>query len=262
MGHGFDLPRLLDNLHKLDSRRTAVHHKAIEAVESYTLVLDQMYRAVYYHHTVRAASFLLSAVLRRAAALYKGGDKTMLPLCGSGRQNPLQALLDLGQKISLEDYLRLSEHQIWSLIEDWQFSSDKVLADLAGRLLRRSLFKAVDVDNTKMTETNELKDYAEKIIFEKMAIPKNDAGFYVGWDNPSRLSYRRYDWLSEEKESDHLAVDESIWIIKSASKAVALEQMDERGLVSGMKKVSFFPRLIFPEEIRAEIDAFKKEKKL
>jgi len=65
-GHGFDLPRLMDFLTQLDGERIAVDRRALEALEAYLVTLDHMYRAVYFHHTVRAASRHLEAVLGRA----------------------------------------------------------------------------------------------------------------------------------------------------------------------------------------------------
>src|SRR6185437_6722003 len=122
-GHGFDLPRLIENLHHLDGKRIAVHRKAVEAVEAYLIVLDQMYRAIYYHHTARAASFLLSSVVRRAVTLFRSGKKGVMP-----KEHLLARLCEEGDNIDVGEYVRLAEFHVWALVEEWCHSKDKVLA--------------------------------------------------------------------------------------------------------------------------------------
>jgi HD superfamily phosphohydrolase len=67
-GTCYDLERLLTmlSLHPEDRSLLAIQRKATEAVESYLLALDHLYRAVYFHKTVRAATFLLKMILLRA----------------------------------------------------------------------------------------------------------------------------------------------------------------------------------------------------
>ncbi len=125
-GHGYDLVRLLDMLHHLDGKRIAVRWRGIETVEGYLVALDQMYRAVYFHHTVRAASVLLSSVLRRALDLAKK-DPSRIFLDA----DPLKELMEKGDGCDLGTYLRLGEFQIWTLIERWRTHEDRVLSDLS-----------------------------------------------------------------------------------------------------------------------------------
>lgn len=104
---GFDLTRLLDSLQHLDGTRIAVDRRSIVTVEAYLVALDQMYRAVYYHHTVRAASVLLSSIVRRAYDLLRDGDRRVFPPTAAKEKHPLQHLLEEGEKIDLERYVRL-----------------------------------------------------------------------------------------------------------------------------------------------------------
>jgi uncharacterized protein len=50
-GHGFDIERVLDLLYH-HNNSIAVDRGVIEAVEAYLVTIDQLYRAIYYHHAV------------------------------------------------------------------------------------------------------------------------------------------------------------------------------------------------------------------
>src|SRR5690606_35518078 len=112
-GYTFDLPRLLDMLHHLDDTRSAVHRGALETVEGYLVALDRIYRAVYFHHAVRAASVLMKSLLTRAFQLRD--DPSVFPA-----GHPLATLMAAGDECDLEQYLRLGEFHVWALVEQWR----------------------------------------------------------------------------------------------------------------------------------------------
>jgi len=248
---GFDIARLLDTLQHLDGTRIAVERRSLVTVEAYLVMLDQMYRAVYYHHTTRAASTLLSSVMRRAFRLYRDGDKKVFPSSAGHKNNPLKSLVDHGQAIPLEEYSRLSEYHAWALIEAWQFHGDKVLADLATRLVRRRLFKTIDIVFPEKTSLlRSVEEHGRELAIK--ALPhlkqgKNDAaGLYVSVDEPDRTSYKRYDWRSE-------APDESIWLVQGGRKPATIEEDQASKIVQGLKGTTYFHRLVIPEEIKADL---------
>jgi HD superfamily phosphohydrolase len=249
-GHGFDLQRLLDMLLHLDGTRIAVYRRAIEPVEGYLLALDQMYRTVYYHHTARAASRLLSSVLRRAFDLHQGGDPSIFPSSGPG-PHPLRALLEQGEAIALADYVRLTEFQVYTLIEEWQHHRDRVLADLAQRLLTRRLFKAIEVDPRRYNTLQRLVRRAEERVQKALPyVDRTTVKYYVQVDEPERLSYKRYDWRNENP-------DESIWIVDGPEEqdgAMPIEK-EPSSILSALQTKKYFHRLIVPAEVRAELEA-------
>lgn len=240
---GFDIARLLDSLHQLDGKRIAVERRSLVTVEAYLVMLDQMYRAVYYHHTTRAASVLLSAVVRRAFSLYRRGDREIFPAGGRG-VHPLQALADRGQKVELSEYSRLSEYHVWSLIESWQHHGDASLADLASRLLRRKLFKTIDVDPDQHNRLTALEVFAKQVTKRELPHVGDDSvDLYVSVDEPDRTSYKRYDWRSEDP-------DESIWLVGDRPKPAPIEEDRASKIVQGLKETKYFHRLVVPEEVR------------
>jgi hypothetical protein len=246
-GGSFDLPRLLDSLQHLDGTRIAVDRGAMETVEAYLLTLDHMYRVVYYHHAIRSASVLLSAVIRRAFDLHRKGDDTVFPAAAGGRIHPLASLMGAGQSVELDQYVRLGEFQVWSLIEEWQHGTDRVLADLAGRLLRRRLFKTLDVDPTHHNELNRRTRLAKDLVIKRLNhVDEGTVAYYVSVDEPSRTSYKRYDWRSEDP-------DESIWMVGAGRRASPIEEDSRSKIVTALKETTYFHRLVFPEEIREEL---------
>lgn len=250
-GHGYDLVRLLDMLHHLDGKRIAVHWRGIETVEGYLVALDQMYRAVYFHHTVRAASVLLSSVLRRALDLAKK-DPSGIFLDA----DPLKELMEKGDGCDLRTYLRLGEFQIWTLIERWQTHEDKVLSDLSMRLMTRQLFKTMEAPSGHFSDLQDLLERAKALARDK--IPHcNEAvdELYVCVDDPIRTSYKRYDWRSE-------ADDDQIWIVGIPDgKPCPIESYPKSKLIDGLKNTTYLPRLVFPNEIRDELYASQKGSK-
>ncbi|MGK4005328.1 HD domain-containing protein [Sorangium sp. So ce1036] len=252
MKGGFDLSRLLDSLQELDGKRIAVDRGSIVTVEAYLVTLDQMYRAVYYHHATRAASVLLSSTMRRAFELHRRGDPSIFPPEGRTGIHPLQALAERGQAIALHQYMRLGEFQVWSLIESWKHHPDAVLSDLAGRLLCRRLFKTIDVDAAQRRSLNELEEHARSLT-KKLLGHVDDAtvGYYVSVDEPGRTSYKQYDWRSEWP-------DESIWLVGEGPDPRPIEDNPQSRIVAALKETKYFHRLVFPEEIRASLLSEKK----
>ncbi|HEU0037129.1 MAG TPA: HD domain-containing protein [Kofleriaceae bacterium] len=240
-GHTYDLSRLLDMIQHLDGKRIAVHRRGLETVEGYLVALDQMYRAVYYHHTIRAASVLLGSVFQRAIELVRQGDKKVVP-----DGHPLRSLFEAGHKCDLSQYLRLGEYQVWSLIEGWQTSEDKCLADLSVRLMQRRLFKTMELDVSKISQFPKIMKIAEELACK--AIPSCDEKtkhLYVRIDEPTRISYRTYDWRTENP-------DESIWIC-GGTKNMPIEAHPGSKIIDGLRDTNYFPRLVFASEIRDEL---------
>ncbi|MBZ0259826.1 MAG: HD domain-containing protein [Hyphomicrobiales bacterium] len=161
-GHGFDFERLLDLLSHHDNK-IAVHRGAIIALESYLVAIDQMYRSIYYHRTVRAATQMLLSLFKRAVFLHKNGDKGIFPDAHDGVRHPMNDLIEHGSKVPLDRYVNLTEFGMWHLIDLWQRHKDQILSDLASRILRRDLFKAIQLNTTDYRGTRQLENNAKKL---------------------------------------------------------------------------------------------------
>ncbi|MCB8821924.1 HD domain-containing protein [Microvirga rosea] len=241
-GHGFDLERILDLLSTDDDKRIAVERGAIESIEAYLVTLDQLYRAVYYHHTVRAATKMLTSLFRRAVNLYKSGDKQILR--AGGDDIPLKALVDHGQAIDLAIYARFSEFHLWHLMDTWRDHKDPIIRELSSRLLERRLFKTLPVDPGDYQGTNKRMERAKAEVRKQYAAFANEAvDYFVMYDEPSRTSYKTYDWKPESSE-------DSIWLVGGGKNAVPLEADNESTIIQAFKNRRYFPRMIVPPEVR------------
>lgn len=122
--------------------------KAGYAIEQFLLARRSMYSQVYFHKTARASEALLLALLLRARRVerYIGGS-------GSQRTTKLPAAfgtLAKGMRTSVDDYLALDDFVVLSCAVDWASRErDPVLRDLADRLIRRRLFKAIPLPEEK-----------------------------------------------------------------------------------------------------------------
>ena len=107
-GATFDIERILDLLYQYDEKSIAVKIQALEAVEKYLFALDQMYRTIYYHHAVRAATQNLISIMKRVAYLFYNGDTQIIPSAYYDRSKSLEDLFKNGEDISLLNYGRLT----------------------------------------------------------------------------------------------------------------------------------------------------------
>jgi HD superfamily phosphohydrolase len=133
----FDLERILriilPHRDQLVVKRTGLH-----TVEAYLLARYFMYWQVYFHPVCRSAEIVLRKALERARDLVREGVTVWSPHPAFG------GWLRHGH-LSLTDYLALDDHLVLTALAMWrQDPPDAVLADLAGRLLDRRLFRYVD----------------------------------------------------------------------------------------------------------------------
>ncbi len=112
--------------------------RGLNAVAQFLVGRFNMYAQVYYHKTVRAAEWMFTRVMERFAALAASGAEPA-GLRAAGK-------LARGEHVSVDEYLGLDDARVWCALEGWAESgADQTLADLARRLTRRRLFKAIEI---------------------------------------------------------------------------------------------------------------------
>ncbi len=246
-GHTYDLARLLDMLRHVDGQLVGVDRKGLETVEGYLVALDQMYRAIYFHHTVRAASVLLTSVLRRAVMLASNGDKDVFST--RDRRHPLKRFFDTGGQCDLETYSHLGEFHVWVLVDEWRGHPDPILSDLSRRLYERRLPKTIQLP-AKPKQSLELIAKARDLTCKRIAhVDATLVDFYVAVDEAERTSYKLYDWREEEKP------DESIYICERNGKSWPIHAYGESKIINALKDTRYVSRLMFPYEIRDDMQA-------
>jgi hypothetical protein len=112
--------------------------KGLPAIESFILARLFMVQQVYFHKASRASEWMLTRALGRARQLMLDG--TRLPAVPSAFVS-----FALHGDASLGEYLELDDTVLWSALSAWRSSGDRVLKDLCSRLLRRDLFKTLEL---------------------------------------------------------------------------------------------------------------------
>lgn len=255
VGHGFDFSRLLDFLTVVGKSRIGVDERAVEAVEAYLLSLDHGYRAIYYHHAVRAASALLSSIFGRAAYIYKNGRKAIFPRI-QGEIHPLASLLEKGDDVPMRDYLRLGEFHFWTLVEGWTLDKDQILSKLSRNLLGRNLPKTVAVKAVDVVKFNNFDLAAKEFVQKKLKLANlEEASFYCTSDHPGRVTYAQYDWNPESPE-------DSIWIVRKNGNPIPLEGFKESKIADMLAEKRYSHRAIVSASCREGVQKLALEMKV
>lgn len=245
-GPAFDIERILDLLMH-HNNAIGVHKRGEESIEAYLVTLDIMYRAVYYHHTVRSAQSMLSTLFRRAKHLSLNGDAGVFGM-PSAQGNLIKTVIDEGDNIDLQTFSRLSEVHVWYMLHEWTLHRDPILSSIADRILRRDLFVAIDIKSELLGEYDQIKEQAEKAAKQLMPGVPDAADYLVVLDEPQRTSYKTYNWKPKSQ-------DDSIWLIdeKNPEESIPIENFTGRNLVNGLKETRYFSRLVMPANVREKV---------
>lgn len=240
-GHGFDIERLLDLIFVRNEKYIAVDRGAIEALEAYLVSLDQMWRAIYYHHAVRSSTKMLTSIFSRAFVLFKSGDKEVLSFSPCTEE-----LFSKGEAMSLDSYLRLTDFSFWNLIDSWRSHKDDILRDLSERLFRRELLKTIEVDPSDFKHTNAVFEKAKELTKAALPAVAEAEDYYVIYDDAKRTSYKTYNWKPD-------APNESIWLTGGGREDRPIEADDESGLIAALRNVRRFDRIVVLDEVREKL---------
>ena len=110
--------------------------KGIAVAEDYLEARFRLYWTVYIHKTTRAAEKMLEALLVAAASSLRGG--------GLARREPVLRYLTAATP-SLGAYLRLDDAAVWAALAQYAECPQPRVAELAGRLRDRNLYKCLEV---------------------------------------------------------------------------------------------------------------------
>lgn len=265
VSHRFDRDRLIGALYVWTKPRTkgdppdmapkeylGVDDRAHDVVENYLLALYHLYRSIYFHHTVRAASWLLNAALRRARDLAATATwrEQLFPEVG-GRRDPLWALISEGNRIPLDEYVRLDEAHVWSLVQRWRTLDDLTLRDLCDRLRTRRFPKAIDVPPLNYDKITDLIEAATDIVAKEH--PHLDATYYVNFDQIGRENYRPYRWGKDDDSGG-----DPILLVSKSGHARPIEE-ENTSMLSLLDARFGVQRLIVPEGVRERlpVDLFR-----
>jgi hypothetical protein len=134
--------------------------KALPAAEQFLLSRYTMQQQVYFHKTTRCAEHMIGSLIEKVAQLAQnkktGPTQTGLP----GKHPLLKFLGRDGDKI--ENYIALDDVVMMGGIERMTGAQDQKVSDLATRILKRNLYKPIDVRDFAEDEGSQRR-YARKI---------------------------------------------------------------------------------------------------
>jgi HD superfamily phosphohydrolase len=137
-GH-FDWYRLLNTFefHDTNGQRSIYWpYKSILAIEEYIFARYYMYQNVYLHKTTRGFEMMLQAMWKSARELHDDGTDV-------GLIAPIRQFWET-KKPTIEQYLALEEYTVLFQIQQWASCSERSLADLAQRFLKRKRFAMIE----------------------------------------------------------------------------------------------------------------------
>jgi len=253
--HAFDLWRLVRSLLVIDDH-LVVDARAQDVVEAFLLALDQMYGTAYYHKTVRAASLLLEATVGRALDLARASEAARAELfagrtSSDARPDPFYRLLTEHERIPLDDYARLDEASVMSGFATWREASDPVLRELATSYRTRHFPKMVRLpveSDAPRPRTEWLAAADEARAIFRRRFPGRDPRYFVHFDEPARLSYKRYAAGGAGPAAEPIRVT-------TGSGGARPIESDPRSIANNISTRLYFPRLFVPETIREEVEA-------
>ncbi|MCZ8517534.1 HD domain-containing protein [Paenibacillus filicis] len=171
----FDLERILRVMRPYRGH-IVVKESGMHAVEDYLMSRYQMYWQVYFHPVTRSAEAVLHKVFERAKQLFEEGYRFGFMI------HPLEKLFR--RELTTQDYFLLDEAFMQTVLMQWTFEDDPILADLSSRFLQRHLFKYVTLDRLDVQQLEKLRAAMNELGW--------DPSFYMEIDFPSDLSYDVY----------------------------------------------------------------------
>jgi len=244
----FDLKWLLQNLFLEEARsRFYLGHKAILAAEEYVYARYHMYRMVYFHKTTRAAEVMLRLLFRRFRELLSNtnGEDAELQVAPGAPESVVRAFS--GDRMSLEEYLRLDDYgivQFWSACEN---AEDGLLRELGTGLLHRKLYKGIDVTGVTSNKVADFVTDSRRLIRQRGL----DVDYALADDTPGDTAYKPYDPDAEKPATQ-------IYVKTVTGEREELSQHSD--MVRTLTKRYTLIRYYCPESIRKDLKSIADSK--
>ena len=171
----FDLNRIL---RVMRPTKTGIifNEAGMHAVEDYVVSRYQMYMQVYFHPVSRGMEVLLSRLLARAQALYKGNPKYFV------KTSPFLLPFFRGNW-TLTDYLHLDDGVLETYFQHWLATSDDpILTDLAHRYINRKPFKSVTYEPEDQDLVAEVKEKIQALGYDTTYYTAQNSNFDLPYD--------------------------------------------------------------------------------
>jgi HD superfamily phosphohydrolase len=169
-----------------------IDEKGIYSIEKFLIARRLMYWQVYMHKTVLASENLVVKILQRAKELaIEGQELYATPALKFFLYNnigPEDLLRDrmFTPGLIASTFTKLDDSDILVSAKYWSDSSDRVLADLSSRLMKRNLL-AIELQDEPFPE--EKVEKLKILAAEMTGIDPELAGYYVYTNSISNMAY-------------------------------------------------------------------------
>ena len=158
---GFDSARVIRALRVGDNGHLYAKQWGLPAIEAYLVTRYHLYNQVYFHKVNQLTQEYLVRVLSRARELAQDGKLSL--------SDSLQNML-CNEKLSVKEYVRLTDADINGVLMDWADNEDAVLSGYARRLVSRR-------DYHKSIRIGELTAEMSSVVIPKLLPIVEEAGF-------------------------------------------------------------------------------------
>ncbi len=221
----------------------AVRAKGISAVENMLIARRLMYWQVYLHKTVIAGDRVLWSVFDRARSCLQEGN-----LCAvEGVVPALRFFLEqslpesaLNNPEVLDRFLRLDDTDVWVSLKAWSTSTDRILADLAGRFLRRDLFRCTFLDK-----------YPSASIQEEWGARVRDSLCAKGLSTPHAAAGDVHYYLAVgcAKQAAYTHTCEKIRVVDKQGKLFYLSKVSDAASLQTLTEFAGKPYVCYPKDV-------------
>ena len=183
--------RIIKMLNVIDDQ-LVIEAKGIYSIEKFLIARRLMYWQVYFHKTVIAAENILVKTLQRATLIAQKDNHTFATeaLNFFLKNRIKQSEINEKKDLIIRNFINLDDDDLFVSAKAWANHTDKLLAYLAGSLLRRNLPKVRIQDNP--VEKDEL--YMKKgIIQDFLGFKSDEADFLVYQGTISNSTYSGND---------------------------------------------------------------------
>ena len=171
----FDLERILRTLRIVDDR-LVIKESGVHSVEDYIMARYHMYWQVYYHPTSRSIEAILYAFFNRMRDLIVENPLYL-------DKYPMFQFLKQDHAITLKEHYQLDESSCFYGFQCASDDTDKILSDLAVRILERKLFDYADFSSSD--------DYDS--MKQRLIEMNYDPTYYLYMDKAEKRPYSPYN---------------------------------------------------------------------
>ena len=224
--------RLLEMI-SLKNDELVLEIKGIYSIENFLMARRLMYWQVYLHKTSIASESMLIQLINRAKDLNKNGHHLEIV-------KPFEIFLtkEIGKNEFesnneiIDFFTDLDDHSIWGSINNWKYSSDKILRNLSKQFLNRELPKCL-LESQKLNENFIIEQ--KSLVQNKWGLTNEEVNYFINEGNNSNSAY--------------VSTTESIKIINKKGEVIDLLEASDLPTIHALSQVVKKYYFCYPKDI-------------